>query len=100
MSFQHDPRLSPVFRALGDDTRLLILDELRKRDNQSLFEICVRIVDQYDISLSRQAISRHLSVLEDAGLITTRWNGRTKFHSLNRAPIDDIVAPWIAPFHK
>ena len=100
MGIQRDSSLSAVFRALGDDTRLIILDELRKRDNQSLFEICVRVIDRHGLSLTRQAISRHLHVLEEAGLLTTSWSGRTKVHTLNRAPIGGAVRPWIAPFLK
>ncbi|SDE22909.1 DNA-binding transcriptional regulator, ArsR family [Kordiimonas lacus] len=90
--------MSAVFKALSDDTRLLVLEELRKRDNQSLFEICVRVIEQHDLSLSRQALSRHLNVLEAAGLITTEWSGRTKVHTLNRTPIGDHIQPWMKPF--
>jgi DNA-binding transcriptional ArsR family regulator len=93
-----DPRLSATFKALSDDTRLMILDDLRRRDNQSLFEICARIVDQHGIALTRQAISRHLNVLESAGLISTSWNGRTKVHSLNRVPIGTLIQPWAAAY--
>ena len=98
MGFPHDPQLSTIFRALSDDTRILILDELRKRDDQSLFEVCFRIVDVHDITLSRQAISRHLKTLEDAGLIETRWRGRTKVHSLTAHSLQDTVADWLRPF--
>ena len=98
MGFPHDPQLSKIFRALSDDTRLLILDELRKRDDQSLFEVCFRIVDEHDITLSRQAISRHLTTLEEAGLIETNWKGRTKVHSLTANALQDVVADWLQPF--
>jgi len=98
MGVAYDPNLSAVFKALGDDTRLVILDELRARDGQSLFEICVRVVDRHGLSLSRQAISRHLETLEAAGLITTNWNGRTKIHSLNTAPLGRLAHVWIKRF--
>ena len=100
MSLAYDPQLSLVFKALADDTRLLILDELRKRDEQSLFEICVRVIGEHDITLSRQAITRHLKTLEQAGLITTAWKGRTKIHSLTADALEDVVEPWIRPFFK
>lgn len=98
MGFAHDPKLSVIFRALSDDTRILILDELRKRNDQSLFEVCFRIIDEHDITLSRQAISRHLNTLEDAGLIETSWKGRTKVHSLTPNALQDVVADWLRPF--
>lgn len=100
MSLAFDPNLSLIFKALADDTRLLILDELRKRDEQSLFEICVRVIGEHDITLSRQAITRHLNTLEQAGLITTTWKGRTKIHSLTAGALEQLVEPWIRPFFK
>ncbi|MEO0466193.1 MAG: helix-turn-helix transcriptional regulator [Pseudomonadota bacterium] len=98
MGLPLDPQLSSVFRALADDTRLLILDELRKRNDQSLFEICSRMVSEHDITLSRQAFTRHLNALENAGLIATVWKGRTKVHSLTTDALGTLVAPWIRPF--
>ena len=98
MGISHDTQLSAVFKALADDTRIQILDELRHRDHQSLFEICVRILESSNLSLSRQAISRHLATLEEAGLIQTAWKGRTKIHSLSAQALEDIVAPWIEPY--
>lgn len=98
MGFSHDPQLSAVFKALGDDTRLLILEELRKRDHQSLFEICVRLLESHQLTLTRQAISRHLTTLEEAGLITTDWQGRTKIHSLSSDALAEVISPWIVPF--
>ncbi len=100
MGISFDPQLSTVFRALGDDTRLIILDQLRKRDDQTLFEICARLVEEHDITLTRQAITRHLNTLEDAGLIRTAWRGRTKVHSLTAASLEDAVHSWLQPFFK
>jgi DNA-binding transcriptional ArsR family regulator len=73
--------LDAVFRALADPTRRAILDELAKRDDQPLFEICVRLVEGHGMNLTRQAVSKHLAVLEDADLVGVRWEGRTKLHS-------------------
>ncbi len=95
MSVQFDPQLSIIFSALGDTTRLLILDELRKRDDQTLFELCARLFDKHSITISRQGITRHLSTLEQAGLITTAWRGRTKIHTLAAASILDAINPWV-----
>lgn len=90
--------LDSVFGALADPTRRLILDELHRRDRQSLFEICGRIVAEHDVSLSRQAISKHLKLLECANLIRTEWQGRTKLHSLKAEPIDPAVSGWLKKF--
>ncbi|MEM6513282.1 MAG: winged helix-turn-helix domain-containing protein [Pseudomonadota bacterium] len=91
-------KVSRVFRALGDDTRLLILDELRQRNDQSLFELCARLIEEHGITLSRQAITRHLTTLEKAGLIETQWNGRTKVHSLSAVPLTNQVHRWLGPY--
>lgn len=80
---KHKERIDAVFHALSDSTRRTILDELSKREDQTLFEICVRMIEGHGLSLTRQAISKHLVVLEAAGLVTTRWNGRTKQHTGN-----------------
>jgi DNA-binding transcriptional ArsR family regulator len=83
-----------VFKALADPTRRLILDELADRDGQTLFEICSRLIMRHGIGSTRQAISQHLDVLEEAGLVSTRREGRYKFHDLNTAPLDEISARW------
>ena len=83
-----------VFRALDDETRRLILDELAARDGQSLFEICSVLTMRHGISSSRQAISQHLAVLEEAGLVTTQRQGRTKLHHFDPAPLAAIVRRW------
>jgi DNA-binding transcriptional ArsR family regulator len=84
-----------VFKALADPTRRRILDELAERDEQTLFEICARLATKHQMASSRQAISQHLDVLEDAGLITTRREGRYKFHHLNTKPLRRIVSRWL-----
>ncbi|MFF1920814.1 ArsR/SmtB family transcription factor [Streptomyces sp. NPDC058221] len=86
-----------VFKALADPTRRHILDELRERDSQTLFEICARLVTKYGLGLSRQAISQHLAVLESAGLVVSRRQGRYKFHDLNTEPLEHIVTRWLRP---
>ena len=84
-----------VFKALADPTRRTILDELAQRDGQTLFEICGRLATKHELGSTRQAISQHLAVLEDAGLVGTRREGRYKFHDLNTAPLERIADRWL-----
>ena len=85
-----------VFKALADPTRRAILDELQDRDDQTLFEICARLITRHGSASTRQAISQHLDVLEAAGLVKTRREGRYKFHHLDTSPLREISAP-LAP---
>ncbi len=84
-----------VFKALADPTRRAILDELSVRDGQTLFEVCSRLVTRHQLGSSRQAISQHLDVLESAGLVRIRREGRYKFHHLDRGPLAGIVSRWL-----
>jgi DNA-binding transcriptional ArsR family regulator len=86
-----------VFRALADPTRRAILDELQERNGQTLFELCHRLISRHGLSSSRQAISQHLDVLEAAGLVRTRREGRYKFHDLDTAPLRTITERWRLP---
>ena len=88
------PGVGDVFRALADPTRRAILDELQERDDQTLFELCTRLISRHGLGSSRQAISQHLEVLEEAGLVTTRREGRYKFHSLDTSPLKTITDRW------
>lgn len=88
------PRVADVFRALDDETRRLILDELAARDGQTLFEICTLLTTRHGLGSTRQAISQHLTVLEDAGLVMTERRGRSKFHYFNSAPLAAIAERW------
>ena len=83
-----------LFRALADETRRVILDELTERDGQSLFELCSRLTMRHGITSSRQAISQHLAVLEEAGLVTSHKDGRTKLHHLDTTPLRTLTARW------
>jgi DNA-binding transcriptional ArsR family regulator len=86
--------VSDVFKALADPTRRAILDELVERDGQTLFELCSRLTMRHGLSSSRQAISQHLDLLETAGLIRTRREGRFKFHYVDTRPLRSIVDRW------
>jgi DNA-binding transcriptional ArsR family regulator len=89
--------MGDVFKALADPTRRRILDELAQRNGQTLFEICSRLATNHQLGSSRQAISQHLDLLEAAGLVETRREGRYKFHYLNAAPLERITDRWLAP---
>lgn len=86
--------MDAVFKAIADPTRRAILDELVDRDGQTLFEICTRLVMKHDLTSSRQAVSQHLAVLEEAGLVTTRREGRYKFHHLDTTPLRSVLERW------
>lgn len=84
-----------LFKALADPTRRIILDELTEKSGQTLFEICSRLSMRHQLGISRQAVSQHLAVLEAAGLVETRREGRYKFHDLNTAPLRRIAERWL-----
>jgi DNA-binding transcriptional ArsR family regulator len=83
-----------VFKALADPTRRALLDELQERNGQTLFELCNRLISRHGLSSSRQAVSQHLDVLEEAGLVRTRREGRYKFHDLDTSPLRTITDRW------
>ncbi len=89
--------MGDVFKALADPTRRAILDELTDRDGQTLFELCARLATKHGMGSTRQAISQHLDVLEGAGLVRTRRDGRYKFHHLAAAPLRQIADRWPVP---
>jgi DNA-binding transcriptional ArsR family regulator len=86
--------LTDVFHALAAPARRAILDELHDRDGQTLFELCTRLTIKHELGLSRQAISQHLQVLEAAGLVSSRRDGRYKFHHLDTTPLKGIAQRW------
>ncbi len=86
--------MGDVFKALADPTRRAILDELQERDGQTLFELCTRLISRHGLGSSRQAVSQHLDVLEAAGLVRTRREGRYKFHDLDTSPLKAITDRW------
>ena len=83
-----------VFKALADPTRRAILDELQERSGQTLFELIARLISRHGLSSTRQAVSQHLDVLEEAGLVRTRREGRYKFHDLDTSPLRTITDRW------
>ncbi len=88
--------VSDVFKALADPTRRALLDELTDRDGQTLFELCARLTTNHGLASTRQAVSQHLEVLEAAGLVSTRREGRYKYHHLDTSPLGAITERWPA----
>jgi DNA-binding transcriptional ArsR family regulator len=86
--------VSDVYKALADPTRRAILDELIERDDQTLFELCARLASKHDLTPTRQAVSQHLDVLESAGLVVTRREGRYKYHTVDTSPLRAITDRW------
>jgi DNA-binding transcriptional ArsR family regulator len=86
-----------VFKALADATRRAILDELQDRSGQTLFELCGRLAMRHGLTPSRQAVSQHLDVLVDAGLVRRRREGRYTFLDLDTAPLRQVVDRWRIP---
>jgi DNA-binding transcriptional ArsR family regulator len=87
--------MGDVFKALADPTRRAIVLELSERNDQTLFEICARLANKHRLASSRQAVSQHIEVLVDAGLVATRREGRFKFHHLDSRPLDLIAEQWL-----
>jgi DNA-binding transcriptional ArsR family regulator len=88
------PRLNRVFKALADESRRALLDRLHARNGQTLGELC----EGQD--MSRQAVTKHLGILEAAKLVTTVRRGREKLHHLNPAPIHEIGERWINKYER
>ena len=86
--------MDAVFRALADESRRALLDRLFARNGQSLGELCD------GLSMTRQAVSKHLAILESANLVSTRKAGREKQHFLNPVPIHEIAGRWIGKFER
>ena len=84
--------LDTVFKALADTSRRAVLDTLYLQDGQTLTELCA-VAD-----FSRQGLSKHLRILEEAGLVVTEWVGREKRHYLNPIPIQEISERWVGKF--
>jgi len=86
--------MGDVFRALADETRRLILDELTEHNGQTLFEICARLTMRHGVGSSRQAISQHLELLQAAGLVRAERRGRYKLHFFDPDPLRTLTDRW------
>ncbi len=86
--------MDDTFKAIADPTRRALIEELHARNNQSLFELCTRLMSSHDTTVTRQAVSKHIAVLEAAGLVTVQKLGRTNIHHLDTTRLDDVIA-WL-----
>jgi DNA-binding transcriptional ArsR family regulator len=86
--------MDEIFKALADTSRRELLDRLRVQNGQTLGELCTRL------NMTRQAVSKHLAILEEANLVATVWRGREKLHYLNPVPIHEIAERWIGKFER
>jgi DNA-binding transcriptional ArsR family regulator len=91
--------MDAVFRALADASRRELLDQLRADNGQTLNELCARLAKS-GASMTRQAVSKHLGILEEANLVATVRRGREKLHYLNPVPIHEIAERWIGKFER
>lgn len=86
--------MDAVFRALADRSRRQLLDSLHTCGGQTLNQLCAQL------DMSRQAVTKHLAILEQANLVTTSWEGREKHHFLNAVPINEIAERWIGKYER
>lgn len=86
--------MSDVFKALADETRRNLLDQLFEKNGQTLGQL------MQPLDMSRQAVTKHLKLLEASNLISVRWHGREKLHFLNPVPLAEIVHRWVGRFEE
>jgi DNA-binding transcriptional ArsR family regulator len=86
--------MDAVFRALADGSRRKLLDRLHARSGQTLSEMCE------GLEMTRQAVTKHLTILEEANLVVTQKRGREKLHYLNPVPINEIADRWIGKYER
>jgi DNA-binding transcriptional ArsR family regulator len=86
--------MDAIFKALADPSRRKLLDELRKENGQTLSELCEHL------EMTRQAVTKHLVLLEKANLIAVVWRGREKLHYLNPMPLHEIYERWIGKYER
>jgi DNA-binding transcriptional ArsR family regulator len=89
-----DADTDKVFKALADASRRTLLDRLRAENGQTLGQLCAHL------DMTRQAVTKHLALLEEANLVAVVWRGREKLHYLNPVPIHDIADRWIGKFER
>ena len=86
--------MDAVFKALADESRRQLLDRLHAENGQTLNDLCG------GLDMSRQAVTKHLGILEEANLIAVQWRGREKLHYLNSVPINEIAERWIGKYER
>jgi DNA-binding transcriptional ArsR family regulator len=88
------PVMDDVFKALADPGRRRLLDKLHARNGQTLGELCGHL------DMTRQAVAKHLGLLEEANLVVITWHGREKLHYLNPVPLQEIYDRWIEKYER
>ena len=88
------PVMNAVFKALADESRRKLLDELHRDNGQTLSRLCGLL------DMTRQAVTKHLALLEAANLVATVWHGREKLHYLNPMPLHEIHERWIGKYER
>jgi DNA-binding transcriptional ArsR family regulator len=86
--------IDKVFKALGDPTRVKVLDLLHARNGQSLNELCEHL------AMSRQSATQHIGILEASNLVTAVWRGREKLHFINPMPLHEVYERWVGKFER
>src|SRR5215467_14295107 len=94
MDAESNAGMDKVFKALADGSRRLLLDRLRNENGQTLGKLCE------GLAMTRQAVTKHLRLLEEAHLVVTRRRGREKLHFLNPVPLQEIYDRWISGFER
>ena len=87
-------RVDDIYRAIADPVRRAIVEELTRRNDQTLYELCMRLMGR-GFAMSRQAVAKHVAVLAEAGAVRTTTQGRTTIHHLHPGPLD-AVRDWLA----
>ena len=89
-----DADIDKVFKALADPSRRRLLDRLHADNGQTLGRLCAHL------DMTRQAVTKHLALLEEANLVVVLWRGREKLHYLNPVPIHEIAERWIGKYER
>lgn len=84
-----------LFKALSNPIRRLMLDELSDRNEQTFFELCSRLIMNHNVGISRQALARHLELLEDAGLVSSQKKGKFRIIQFIQTPIENLADRWL-----
>lgn len=83
-----------VFKALGDPTRRRVLDLLCEQNGQTLSQLGEHL------KMTRQSLTQHIGILEDANLLSTSWRGREKLHFINPVPLHEVYERWVRKFER
>lgn len=84
-----------IFKALADENRRLILDELSESNEMTLYELNARLIMKHNLSISRQGIAKHLTLLEDAGLVLSKKEGKYRVLQFNKEPLKNLLDKWL-----